>query len=124
MKCEEAIQEAVYTLVDSDRLDPFFLFGYQLRKHDEINNRYTRAFLKTDGKTKLQKALLKIVISNYYDQNLSHYKMRINNNFNFKINLNTMTAKWFMLSSGPNKNLFNKTDKCDYNDKFQFLLTE
>ena len=45
-KSQFCIFNTIDTLVKSDRLDPFFRFGYQLRKKDNDDDFYTQAFFK------------------------------------------------------------------------------
>jgi hypothetical protein len=59
-----------------------------------------------------------MVISNYFDKGDELMKIKINFKFNFKV-----ANKYNLLYTGRNKNLFTKSDKKDYNSKFNFKLT-
>ena len=69
LKCEEALLDAVHTLISSDRLDAFFIFGFFLRKFDDNVNTLTKSFLGGETRNSVEEALKNMVKSNYYDSN-------------------------------------------------------
>ena len=73
--CKMAIIETVNVLIKSDRLDPYFLFGYQLRKLDDKHDTYTKAFLETKSESLNEEVLKKIVISNFYNEKNANQPM-------------------------------------------------